>query len=236
MKVLALDSSSTVAAAAVMDDGQLLGEYSINDGRTHSTKLMPIINDLLNRLGIMPEDIDLFAAANGPGSFTGLRIGVTTAKALAYALGKPVIGVPTLDAFAYNIVLDGIFTCPIMDARNNQVYTALYKCNDRYPERITEYMGLPIEELVEIIKEKNIKVIFVGDGVEKHREYLKKQLGDKCGFPPEHLLLMKGSSVAKAAIDMASGGILENCFDMVPFYLRKSQAEREYEKRISGNS
>lgn len=232
MKVLAVDTSASVAAVAVMDNETLLGEYILNHKKTHSQKLMPVINDIMKNLEIGPSDIDIYAASSGPGSFTGLRIGITTIKAIAYAAQKPVVSVPTLDSLAYNVPLYESLVCPIMDARNNQVFTAVYKWEKNIPVNITEYMGIPISELVDIIKGKNKKVVFVGDAVDMHREFLMKELQDKCEFAPGNILLQKASSVAQIALYRASQGILENCFDMVPFYLRKSQAEREYEKKV----
>ncbi|HEX9062575.1 MAG TPA: tRNA (adenosine(37)-N6)-threonylcarbamoyltransferase complex dimerization subunit type 1 TsaB, partial [Clostridia bacterium] len=124
MKILALDSSSLVASVAITEDKKLLGEYNVNNGLTHSKNLMPMLTELMKTLGLKPSDIDMYAASIGPGSFTGIRIGVTSIKAMAYATGKPVASVPTLDALAYNAEgFDGVI-CPIMDARNNQVYTA----------------------------------------------------------------------------------------------------------------
>ena len=234
LKVLAVDTSSLVAAVAVVDNSRVLGEYSINHKKTHSQKLMPMIKEIMESLDLSPNDIDIYAASSGPGSFTGLRIGITTIKAIAYAVQKPVISVPTLDALAYNIPIPGIIICPIMDARNSQVYSALYKLEKGFPVKITEYMGVPIAELVQIIKGKNSNVVFTGDAVEMHKDFLKKELEEKCEFAPGNLLLQRGSSVAQIALKMASEGLLESCFDMAPFYLRKSQAEREYEKNQLG--
>jgi len=231
LKVLAVDTSSLVAAAAVMDDGKLLGEYIINHKKTHSQTLMPMIKGLIGALELKASDIDIFAASSGPGSFTGLRIGITTIKAMAYAAGKPVVSVPTLDALAYNIPMTDSLVCPIMDARNNQVYTAVYAWEKNSQVKITEYMGIPVQDLVQLIKGKNQDVIFVGDAVEIHKEFLKSELGEKCEFAPGHLLLQKASSVAQLAFARVKEGLVESCFDMVPFYLRKSQAEREYEKK-----
>lgn len=234
MKVLAVDTSSLVAAVAVVDNSRVLGEYSINHKKTHSQKLMPMIKEIMESLELSPNDIDIYAASSGPGSFTGLRIGITTIKAIAFAAQKPVISVPTLDALAYNIPIPGVIICPIMDARNSQVYSALYKLEKGFPAKITEYMGVPIAELVQIIKGKNSSAVFTGDAVEMHKDFLKSELEDKCEFAPGNLLLQRGSSVAQIALKMASEGLLENCFDMAPFYLRKSQAEREYEKNKLG--
>jgi len=233
MKILALDSSAMVAAVAVMEDEKLLGEYMLNHKKTHSQTLMPMIKQILGDLELVPEDMDVFAASIGPGSFTGLRIGVTTVKAMAYALNKPVVSVPTLDAIAYNFPMSGYTVCPMMDARNNQVYTALYDWKENSLERITEYMGIPVTELVKIIKDGNKKAIFAGDAVQLHGEFLKNELGDSCRFAPGSLRLQRASSVAQIAYLKAQKGEFESSFDMVPFYLRKSQAEREYEKKQS---
>jgi len=231
MKVLAVDTSSLVAAVAVMDGPKLLGEYIINHKKTHSQKLMPMIKEIMDSIELDPEEIDIFAASIGPGSFTGLRIGITTIKAMAYAVGKPVVGVPTLDALAYNVPVPDALICPIMDARNNQVYTAVYKWERDIPVKVTEYMGIEISELVKIVKGKNCKTIFNGDAVEIHREFIERELGEYCGFAPAILMLQKASSVAALALARASEGMLETCFDLVPFYLRKSQAEQEYGRR-----
>lgn len=232
MKILAVDTSSAVAAVAVTENTKLLGEYTINHKKNHSQKLMPMIREIMDSLELSAGEIDVYAASSGPGSFTGLRIGITTIKAIAFAAGKPVVSVPTLDALAYNVPETQSIICPIMDARNNQVYTALYKYEKGEQVKMTEYMGVSILELTGIVKGKNQKAVFVGDGVEVHRELLQIELGDSCGFLPESMALQKGSSVAQLAYLKASGGMLEDCFEMTPFYLRKPQAEREYERRL----
>jgi tRNA threonylcarbamoyladenosine biosynthesis protein TsaB len=231
MKILAVDTSSAVAAVAILDESGLLGEYILNHKKTHSQRLVYMIKEIMENLELSPEDIDVYAASSGPGSFTGLRIGITTVKAMAFAAKKPVAGVPTLDALAYNISDDGALVCPIIDARNNQVYTALYKYENNMPINITEYMGIPVTKLSDIIKGKNCNAVFTGDAVPIHRDFLKIELGDRCRFAPRFMLQQRASSVAELALFKALNGKLENCFDMVPFYLRKSQAEREYDKK-----
>jgi len=233
MKVLAIDTSTEVAAVALMEDEKLLGEYSINNKKTHSQKLMVMIDEIMKDLMLKPSDIDVYAASTGPGSFTGLRIGVTTAKAMAYATNKPVVGVPTLDALAYNIVTSKFIICPILDARNSQVYTSLYEVKDNRLERITEYMGIPVCELVEIINKKNRKVIFTGDAINLHEEYFMSVLGENCDFAPPANRLQRGASVAELALIMAKEGKTTSSFELVPYYLRKSQAERQLEKKLS---
>ena len=179
MKILAVDTSGPVDAVAVAEDTIMLGEYNINHKRAHSQKLAPMISHILGELGLKPGDIDIYAASIGPGSFTGLRIGITTVKAMAYAAGKPVISVPTLDALAYNISVCDWLICPIIDARNNQVYTAMYKWENGIQKKITEYMGIDVIELISLAGSRNSKVIFNGDGVNIHRTALKRELGER---------------------------------------------------------
>ncbi|RCX12742.1 tRNA threonylcarbamoyladenosine biosynthesis protein TsaB [Anaerobacterium chartisolvens] len=230
MRILAVDTSASVAAAAVMDSGTILGEYLVNNKKTHSQKLMPMIKELMDSLELCPQDIDLYAASIGPGSFTGLRIGVTTIKAMAFSLGKPVASVPTLDAIAYNIPMNEAVICPIMDARNLQVYTSLYCWEKGGQKRIADYMGISVYQLIDIIKQKKQKVIFAGDGVQNHRELLQSELDGICSFAPGSLLLQRASAVAQIAFEKSGGTDKEDGFSMLPFYLRKSQAERELEK------
>lgn len=231
MRVLAVDTSSSVAAVAVLDEKELLGEYILNHKKTHSQKLVPMIDQILSSLELKTEDIDIFAAATGPGSFTGLRIGITTIKAMAFALKKPVVGIPSLDALAHNIQAGDTLICPIMDARNDQVFTALYRNNGTEQMKMTEYLGVEIHELIQLIKGKNMKVIFNGDGVFVHEKLLKTELGENCSFAPLSHMLHRASSVAQLALLEAASRRTENCMDMVPFYLRKPQAERELEKK-----
>lgn len=234
MKILAVDTSCQVASVAVMDDEKLILEYTLNHRKTHSQKLMPMIEEALKSIELTCKDIELFSASVGPGSFTGLRIGVTTIKAMAYAVGKPVMSVNTLDALAYNLVIPDVLICPIMDARNKQVYTAVYEYIGGEQKRITDYMGIHIDELVELLKEKGKKVYFVGDGVDVHGNSLMERMEDDCCLVPSHLMIQRASTVAyKAWIDFKAGKA-ESSFEMAPFYLRKSQAEREYDNRQQG--
>jgi len=229
MKILAVDTSASVASVAIMEDEVLLGEYSINNKKTHSQKLLPMIDELLRSLELKIGDIDYFAASSGPGSFTGLRIGITTIKTLAYSVNKQVIAVPTLDALANNVSFSESIICPIMDARNNQVYTALYTCEKGTVHNITEYMGIHISDVCNILNGKNKKVIFLGDGVTIHKAYLKENLSIPCDFAPASYILQRSASVAEVAMQMLVENRQQSCFDMVPFYLRKSQAERMFE-------
>jgi len=229
MRILALDTSTDVASVAISEAGVIIGEYSCNKGKTHSQKLMPMIQSLLDKVGLSAADMDAFSASIGPGSFTGLRIGVTTVKAMAFAAGKPVISVPTLDALAYNLPMSTSLICPMIDARNNQVFTAVYRFINGKLKRLTDYLGIHINELVDIILPMEGEVVLLGDAAGMHGDFFTQQLGERVYIAPQNTALAKASSVAALACDAYTAGKLENCYDMVPFYLRKSQAERERE-------
>lgn len=218
-----------VASVAVLENNKILGEFNINHKRTHSQKLMPMIKEVLSSLELSVKDIELFAASVGPGSFTGLRIGVTTIKAFGYAQNKPVIGIPTLDALAYNIFRSDSIICPILDARNNQVYTSLYIWKDNEQVKIHDTVGIYIKELVEILKSLNKRVVFLGDGVEIHEGFLNDELKEKCDFALSNSMFNRASSVGNLALKRYTLDQEENYLNLVPFYLRKSQAERMME-------
>lgn len=232
MKILAIDTSANVAAAAVAEDDTLLCEYILNHKKTHSQKIMVMIENLLKDLELTVHDIDLFAVANGPGSFTGLRIGVATMKALAHSVNKPIVGVSSLAGMAYNLPYAEHIIVPVMDARANRVYTASYIWDEEFKE-ITEPEATTIEECVANCGEL-MDTLFVGDGAIAHREYIKEKLGDRAFFAPQPAMLQRASSIAAIAYDMAKKGEVMNYAELKPVYLRKSQAERELEERLKG--
>lgn len=228
MNILAVDTSALTATVAVMKDGVSVFENNITNALTHSETLMPMIDYALKSVKLNPADIDLFAVSQGPGSFTGIRIGISAVKALAYAVNKPVFGVNTLLALAYNLsVVENIPICPIMDARRSQVYNAVYRFKNGVPEEIKAPRALSVDELCSCIAEPTY---FVGDGCNVYKNKIIELCGDKALFAPPHMMLQKASSVAFAASvadekDYLSPEALE------VIYLRKSQAEREREER-----
>lgn len=232
MRILAFETATSVAAVAVCEDDRLLGEYILNHEKKHSEKLLPLANALLKDLGLTPTGFDVYAASTGPGSFTGLRIGITTVKAMAYAADKPTAGVPTLDALAFNAAAFDGLVCPMLDARNNQVYTALYKAEKGSLIKLTEYMGVEIGSIIERVRAAGQKTVFVGEAAEMYRDLISGALGETSAFLPGNLNLPRASSVAHLAYLKAAAGELRSCYDLVPFYLRKSQAERELERKI----
>ena len=158
MKILGIDSSGIVASAAIADEKNIIAEFTINNKQTHSQTLLPMIDMVVKMSGVQLEEIDAIAVAAGPGSFTGLRIGSSTAKGLALALNKPIVSVPTLDGLAYRLAISEGIICPIMDARRNQVYTAVYKMENGELKALSEQKAVDIHELFEEL-EKYISFI-----------------------------------------------------------------------------
>jgi tRNA threonylcarbamoyladenosine biosynthesis protein TsaB len=236
MRALAVDTSTTMAGIAIVDEQGLLAEYMLNDKKTHSQKLVPMLQEILNSLKMTLADMDILAAVTGPGSFTGLRIGVTTVKSLAYTVQKPVAGIPSLDALAAALaVSENMLVCPMLDARNNQVYTALYKYRSGIMENTSGYMGVHVSELVSLIEDKNAGIIFTGDAVAQHRDFLKIEIGDRCIFAPDFLTQHMAASAAHLALLQMQRGEAVGSYDLKPFYLRQSQAEREFGKKKNDN-
>ncbi len=230
MKILALDTSGANCSACIIDDEKVICDLNLNTGTTHSQTLLPIIDEISKFSNIDIKDIDIFATSIGPGSFTGLRIGIATIKGFALSLNKPVIGVPTLVGLAYNIpYFDGII-CSVLDARNDNVYAALFKYEDK-PKMIENYITDTIDVLIEKLKGKNEKIIFVGDGATAFKEIFKKELGEKAFFAPLHLNNQLSTSIAKAALDKSKFNEFDTCDTLNPMYLKKSQAEREADKK-----
>ena len=227
MRILAVDTSSTVATAAIVDDDKLVCECVLNNKLTHSQTIMPIIDECFKKSELTPNDIDLFAVAEGPGSFTGLRIGVTTVKGLAHAVNKPVVGVNTLEAMAYNLPFCPYVICPIMDARRAQVYNAVYKIENGELAAIKEPRALSLEELLSELEEMGEQVVFLGDGVGVHQDTIKEKLKEKAMFAPSNACMQRASGVCLAAEKKET----IHYSKLAPVYLRKSQAERELEER-----
>ncbi len=231
MLVLSVDSSYSTATCALIKDDKILAEINLNDKKQHSVILMRLIDSILKEYEIDINDIDAFIISRGPGSFTGLRIGMATLKGLAFASKKPLISVSTLDALAYNSISFQGIICPIMDALRDNIYTCLYKNENNNLTPLIKEQCLNINELITILKEQTLPIIFVGDGVAKHKEFLQENIPNSF-FAPNHSNFPKASSVGELGIKKINDGVIENIDSINPIYLRKSQAEREYEKRM----
>ncbi|TCK87940.1 tRNA threonylcarbamoyladenosine biosynthesis protein TsaB [Natranaerovirga hydrolytica] len=234
MKILAIESSGLTASVAVMTTEDLIGEYTLNCKKTHSQTLMPLIEQLNKDIDLTLKDIDAIAISEGPGSFTGLRIGAATAKGLAFSLNIPILSVSSIDGLANNILCEHSIICPIMDAKRNQIYTALYKREKGQLNKITDSKVIDIETLIEELKTYDQQVTFNGDGVEVYKEIIE-QSSLLSVFAPKNLMKQKASSIGDLAL--SDYGLVKKvkANDFVPVYLRKSQAEREYEQRIKNN-
>lgn len=233
MNILAIDASGIAGSVAYIRDGKLAGEYYICHKLTHSETIMPMLEHMRDLIGVDLEQLDAIAVTSGPGSFTGLRIGVTTAKALALALNIPVVGIPTLDALAHNMTHTSATICPIMDARRNQVYTAVYKWEGKELHRLTDHLACDMDAHLEMLASRGEEILFLGDGVDVYKEKIVAQLGDKALFAPGFLNLQRASTLAEVACKAYERGESCDAASFVPIYLRKSQAEREREERLA---
>lgn len=231
MKVLSLDSATEAATCAILDDNKVLGEITFNYKKQHSVVLMPMIDTLLKNTGTDIKSIEGFVVSKGPGSFTGLRIGMATIKGLCQGTNKPFISISTLDALAYNLAYSKGLICPILDALRNNVYTAIYKFNGSKLCRISDYMAISIDELISMLNKENCNVTFLGDAVSKFREKLSEKL-NSVQFSPAHLNLVKASSLGELGMKLIENGQYDDIYTSAPIYLRKSQAEREYDKKM----
>lgn len=231
MKILAIDASGIAGSVAYISDYKLMGEYYICNKLTHSQTIMPMMEHLKGILGLDLETLDAIAVTSGTGSFTGIRIGVATAKAMAMALNIPIIGIPTMDVMANNIHFTSAIVCPIMDARRSQVYTALYEWKEESQERISDYLAEPIDDLLDTLDSKNREVVFVGDAIDIYKEKIVERLGKRAKFAPSFLQMQRAGALADLACKAFEKGEGSDPDLFVPIYLRKCQAERELEER-----
>lgn len=225
MKILSLETSSNNCSIAIIDENHIIADFNLNIGTTHSQNLLPMIDNIINFSNMALEDIDVFACSIGPGSFTGLRIGISTIKGFAISLNKPVIGIPSLVGLAYNIpYFDGII-CSILDAKNDNIYAAIFEYKNR-PVMMGNYISAEFNSLIEILEKNDRKIIFIGDGVEVYKNKLIEIFGNRALFVPHHLNIQSAKSIAKAALDKAFLNEYDDYDSINPLYLKKSQAER----------
>ena len=230
MLILGLESSAKAASVALCRDGELIAQYSQYSGLTHSRTLLPMAEDLLRNTETRLDDVDAVAVACGPGSFTGIRIGVAAVKGLCWAAEKPAIGVSTLAAMAWNGVAagEGSLICCCMDARRQQVYNALFEIRDAKPARLVPDRAISLEELARELEKYEKRVFLVGDGAKLCYNRLG-ELGIAGTIAPEPVLQQSAYGVCRAAEDEP----VRPAAELLPVYLRLSQAERERQARLS---
>lgn len=219
MKILALDTASKSLSVAVSQDNQILDEVFINTGLTHSENLMPAVKSILERIKLSISEIDLFAVTSGPGSFTGLRIGISTINSFCYALGKVCIGIPTLDVLAEREASFLGTIVPILNARRGEVYSAIYKSDGKRLLRLSEYQAIPLTHLCEQLGE-NEKVLFIGEGVFDYDLTLKTYFKENLYLPSASNYHVSAATLAKLAYERKS----ESSNQAMPIYLRESEA------------
>jgi tRNA threonylcarbamoyladenosine biosynthesis protein TsaB len=221
MKLLAVESATLSGGAAILDGDRLLGEITLNIAITHSERLLAAVDRLLADCGLAPADLEGLAVSVGPGSFTGLRVGLATVKGLAMALDLPIAPVPTLDALAARLPFADAPVCPILDARKNEVYLCLYRWRGDRMCREREYLALPPELAA---AELTAPVILLGDGIEACRPWLDGQ-GDGIRIAPAVQRLPAAATVAELGHAVLAAGDGVGAEALVPLYLRPSEAE-----------
>lgn len=224
MLILALDSTAATGSVALCRDRKLLASVTLNTGNTHSETLLPSVEALLTMCDLDADDVDLFACSKGPGSFTGVRIGASTVKGMAFGKDTPCIGVSTLEALAYNLRAFSGILCPVMNARRSQVYNALFRAKNGRLERLCPDRAISLEELRAELSAYDEPIFLSGDGYDMTRAALDGLL---LGRVPEELIYQSGYSVAMCALDAYEAGERTTDAELVPTYLRLPQAERE---------
>ncbi|MBS3900179.1 MAG: tRNA (adenosine(37)-N6)-threonylcarbamoyltransferase complex dimerization subunit type 1 TsaB [Dethiobacter sp.] len=226
MQILGIDTATLVCSVALVSEKATLAEYTLQTRKTHSERLLPLIAAMLSHVGITPNELDGVAVAAGPGSFTGLRIGMVTAKTLGQALNVPVVGVSTLEALAAQHPFFPGIICPILDARREQVYNGLFVPGTR-PAPLSAERVLPLWELLAELEVRSEKILFVGDGVPPYQAAIRAQLGERvCLMPPEGSIC-RAAAVARLGL---AEFVLKHDFswrELMPRYVRRSEAERK---------
>ena len=231
MKILSVDSSSVSASVAITENGVTLAENFINNGLTHSQTLMPMVEKTLIDADVSIKDIEVFAITNGPGSFTGVRIGIASVKGMADALNKKCVAISTLEAIAEPLKNEDCIACAVMDARCNQVYTAIFENGNR----LCEDKAVLIDELGKELKSYNKKVVFIGDGSVLCYEKLKDVVTN-ISVAEEDIRFIHASSIGRLAeVKIKNGEMTIDSANLVPFYLRLPQAERELNNKLKKN-
>ena len=239
MKILAIETSTLLGGAALADDSSgLIAEIRLNVKSTHSERLMTEVDHLLSRSGLKVSEIDVFAVSVGPGSFTGLRIGVSTVKGLSYATGRPIVTIPTLEAFAWSFPFSRYPVCILLDARKKEVYAALFRWADGGFVRLIAEASIRADALLEEIKARDgegnrgffEKIIFAGEGALLYKKEITESLGGTAVFAPPEKMVPSPSVVASVGLRKAANGEFSEPVSLVPLYIRRSEAEIKWNR------
>ncbi len=230
MFILGIETSTKTGSVAIVSDKGVVAQYSLNIEVTHSERLMSTIDRVLKDSGTGIGDIGGFAVSIGPGSFTGLRIGLATAKGLALATGKPIAAVSTLETLARNLPFAAYPVCPLLDARKKEVYCAVYRLENEDPIRVMPETALPIRELAAKIPGRTL---FTGEASILYRGEIEKQLGDRALFAPLSVVLPSAAILAEAGLSLIRNGRQTDPDILTPLYIRRPEAEVAWEKKQS---
>jgi tRNA threonylcarbamoyladenosine biosynthesis protein TsaB len=228
MYILGIETSTTTGSVAVVSENGVIAQYSLNIEVTHSERLMSTVDRVLKDTGLTITDMDGYAVAIGPGSFTGLRIGLAAVKGLALVTGKPVAAVPTLEALAWNLPYSAYPVCPMLDARKNEVYAAMYRFDGTTFVRVMAEAVISLSHLSELISEKTL---FTGEASHLFREEIVNLFGDRALFAPVSAILPSAATVAEIGFAMIKSGKQADLDSVTPLYIRRSEAEVMWEKK-----
>ncbi len=234
MKVLGIESSSLTASVAVQQDAEIVAEFTVNYKKTHSQTLLPMLDEMMRMAEQDPESLDGIAVSEGPGSFTGLRIGSATAKGLGLALNRPLMGIPTVDAMAFQLFGCAHLICPVMDAKRQQVYTGLYRFEETFTV-IRPACAVALQDLLTELGKQERKVVFLGDGVPVFGAEIREALGDQALFAPAPCARQRAAAVAALGMQYLKEGRTQTAAEHRPNYIRCSQAERVRAQKQSGS-
>jgi len=230
MPILALETSTLVSSVALGTVDTLLGEITLQTKKTHSELLMPHIDKLLRMAGIKKTELKAVAVSIGPGSFTGLRIGLATAKTLAYALQIPIVGVPSLAALAYGCSVPGVILAPMLDAQKGNVYQAVFQWQNGELQELRETRVVDIHEALEDLTQYNLPVLVMGEAAVLHSEKIQK-VGKNLELAKPHLIIQRAASVAGVGHTLLKEGKVQDVMTLEPVYIRRSEAEVLWERR-----
>ena len=234
MTILAIDSSAKAASVCIANEEKIIGEFFINTSLTHSQTLMPMTEQLLKNTEMTIGEVDAIAVNAGPGSFTGVRIGVAAAKGLAFPKNLPCVSVSTLESMAYNLLGTDCLVCAVMDARCSQVYNAMFRIKGETVERLTDDRALSLSDLLLEFKQTDERILIVGDGAEITYDFIKNEASNAV-LAPKNRRTQTASSVALAAFQKLFEGKTQTAAELMPIYLRLPQAQRELNARLRNN-
>lgn len=231
MKILGIDTSTKICSLGLIEEEDILIEYTLNNiQKKHSSILVPVIKDIFERVNLKLQDIDGIAVSLGPGSFTGLRIGLGVAKGLSYAGSLPLLGIPTLDALALSLKGMPCLICPILDAKKDEIYNAVFR-GDNNIEKVMDYKCEDINSLLVRLSPLREKIIFIGEGLIRYQEIIKERIGQDALFIDPQLVFPRGTNVAFLGLEKLKMGKEDNISTLSPLYLRKPEAEIAWEKK-----